>query len=117
MAAERNIAAPLVLLAIRLVQPGRLADILEGISRLSEIDVTGPETRKLVSRRLEALREGDFICLYTGQRYMLLPKGSEVVETTGIKLQIDHRRMYLLKETRRGSPKVRSGARDGSLQQ
>jgi len=112
---DRSLTAPMVLLAVRLVQPGRLADIVEGLARLVGEQFDYVKAKKVVAARLDALREGDFICLYSGQRYMLRPKGREVVEVTGIKLQIDHRRMFLLKETRRANSAVRSGARDGSL--
>jgi hypothetical protein len=111
------ITPSLVLLAIRLVQPGRLSDIVEGINRLTGAALDSAQVKAAVAGRLSALRDADFVCLYTGQRYMLRPKGREVVEITGIKLQIDHRRMFLLKETRRANDRVRSGARNGLLQQ
>lgn len=115
MDVEKTITSPLVLLALRLVQPGKLSDVVDGVARLLGSEPTGNDFKKVVSHRLEALRESDFVCLYGKQRYMLTNAGKEVVEVTGIKLQIDHRRMFLLKETRRANAKVRSGARDGSL--
>lgn len=117
MDVETAITPSLVLLAVRLVQPGRLADVVEGIARLTGDVLDERRAKPTVSARLASLREADFVCLYRGQRYMLRPKGREVVEVTGIKLQIDQRRMFLLKETRRANARVRSGARDGLLQQ
>lgn len=105
----------MVLMAIRLVQPGRLADIVEGVSRLTPMDTIYAELKKTVSERINTLRDEGYICLYRGQRYLLTAKGRNVLEDTGIKLKIDARRLFLLKETRKASVALRSNTRDGSL--
>jgi hypothetical protein len=108
-------SATVVLMAIRLVQPGRLGDVVEGIQRLLPYEVDADHLKKTLSSRLQQFREDELICLYAGQRYMLMAKGQEIVDSAGIKVDIDDRRMFLLKETRRASKSARSDAREGSL--
>jgi hypothetical protein len=115
--ARSTISATDILLAIRLVQPGRLQDVAEGLRRLLPYEIDIFQIKPQLASRLQSFREAEFVCLYQGQRYMLTQLGRDYISDTGIKLQIDDRRMYLLKETRRANPKLRSGARDGSLQQ
>jgi hypothetical protein len=102
-------------MAIRLVQPGRISDIIEGIQRLLPYEVNEDRAKRNISQRLQTFRQADLICLYAGQRYLLRPKGQQIIDAAGLKVDIDERRMFLLKETRRANPQMRSDARDGSL--
>ena len=115
MVVSNRVPPIMVLLAIRLVQPGRLGDIAEGVHRLLPYEVDVARLKKALKSRLDEFRDNELICLYAGQRYMLLPKGREIVEEAGIKVAIDDRRMFLLKETRRASQVRRGDAREGSL--
>lgn len=115
--ANRAVGSTEVLMAIKLVQPGRLADIADGVQRLLPYEVEVSALKKALARQLPDFRAAGLICLYQGQRYMLTPAGESFMEDTGIRLQIDERRMFLLKETRRANNALRSGARDGLLKQ
>lgn len=73
-----------VLLAVKLVQPGQLKDVTEGVLRL--VPSLGNQLRMKdnVSRLINDLRERDLICLYAGSRYLLTEKGQSSIESTGI---------------------------------
>ena len=104
----------LVLMSVRLVQPGRLGDVLEGVNILLP---EGASTIKKddVATIIGKLRDANLICLYAGQRYELTSKGNQALEDANIKDDIDVRRIFLLKASRRDSPPLRSDTRDGSL--
>lgn len=107
----------IIVMAVKLVQPGRLSDVVEGVKRILP-DV--PEYNKLksgVQSELATLRDSKLVCLYEGQRYMLTDRGEHFFHQTGIAYLIEARRMYLLKETRKASRKARSDTRDRSLLQ
>lgn len=106
-----------VVMAIRLVQPGRLSDVLEGIGLIIPDAGNNPISKDEVSKMLGTLREQDLVCLYGGQRYELTSKGNVFLEGAEIKDEIDIRRVFLLKASRRDNPPSRSDTRDGSLQQ
>jgi hypothetical protein len=91
----------LVILSVKLVQPGLLGDIAEGVGRISTPSQERDLAKAEVAWYLQRLRELDFVRLYAGRRYMLTDAGEAYVAHTGIKLKIDARRMFLLKETRR----------------
>lgn len=115
--ARSRIQPIIVLMAIRLVQPGRLSDVLEGMELIAP-DVVGENLDKgSLSEMLSELREEDFVCLYSGQRYELTGKGNTALEAADIKDEIDIRRIFLLKASRRDNPPWRSDTRDGSLKQ
>lgn len=106
-----------VLLAIKLIQPGLLSDVLEGMFRLLPDDFHSSIKKDDLRRQLEILRARKLVCLYEGRRYMLTTPGNDYVSAVEIKQKIDARRLHLLKETRRDRFRKRSGTRDGSLQQ
>lgn len=107
----------IVILSIKLVQPGRLSDIVEGVKRILTDLPDYVALKRSINTELHTLRDNDFICLYEGQRYMLTEKGEHFFQQTGIAYLIEARRMHLLKETRRRNRQVRSGTRDRSLLQ
>ncbi len=113
----KPVSSMLLLFAVRLVQPGRLGDIAEGMQRLSPTDENFLLQKERISELLQSLRDAKLICMYKGQRYLLTDSGRSAVESSGIKLKVDERRMYLLKEARRAMRSERSSARDRSLQQ
>lgn len=107
----------LILFAVKLVQPGMLRDVTEGLQRLAPASVSLTKLKENVKERLEAFREQGFVCLYAGRRYMLTSRGEAAVEESGIRPQIEARRMFLLKETRRSMKSQRSDTRARLLQQ
>jgi hypothetical protein len=107
----------LVLLSVKLVQPGMLGDVVEGIHRLLPTDVHEKIKKEDIKTHLERLKALDLVFLYEGRRYMLTDNGRDVLFASGIKQKMDARRLHLLKETRRDSYRVRSDARDRSLKQ
>lgn len=106
-----------VLLSLKLIQPGMLGDVVEGMLRLLPEQFHTLVRKEDVRRQLDILRERKLVCLYAGRRYMLTQPGADYVSAVEIKQKIDARRLYLLKETRRDTFQKRSGTRDGSLQQ
>lgn len=106
-----------VIMAVRLVQPGRLADVLEGV----ELIIPGAESQSLnktkLAEMLSELREQGLVCLYAGQRYELTARGNAYLEAAEIKEEVDTRRIFLLKASRRDNPPMRSDTRNGSLKQ
>lgn len=107
----------ITILAIKLVQPGRLADITEGVRRILPETPDYTILKQGVHAEIEVLRENGLVCLYEGQRYMLTEKGEQFSNQTGIEYLIEARRMHLLKETRKATQGKRSGTRDRSLLQ
>lgn len=107
----------MVLLSLKLIQPGMLGDVVEGLQRLLPESMHPLIRKEDVRRQLEILRDRELVCLYAGRRYMLTEPGTDYVSVVEIKQKIDARRLYLLKETRRDRFRKRSGTRDGSLQQ
>ena len=107
----------LVLLALKLVQPGMLRDVADGLERLAPIDMPIAKLKRQVKEQLEEFREQNVVCLYSGRRYMLTARGEEAVAETGIRSQIESRRMFLLKETRRAKHQERSDTRNRPLEQ
>jgi hypothetical protein len=107
----------LVVMAVKLVQPGKLSDVVEGLQR---IVASTPEYKSLkegVRSELEQLVISGLVEIYAGQRYMLTSRGEAFSGQTGIEYLIEARRMYLLKETRRTMKSTRSDARNRSLLQ
>jgi hypothetical protein len=104
-----------VLMAIRLVQPGRLADVLEGIQLVIPGAEGDPPNKTKLAQMLGELREQGLVCLYAGQRYELTDRGNSYLESAQIKEEVDTRRIFLLKASRRDNPPVRSDTRNGSL--
>jgi hypothetical protein len=102
-------------MAIRFVQPGRISDVVEGVQRLLPYQIDENRLKKTIAHRLLQFRQDELVCLYAGQRYMLLPGGEAIVEAAGLRSDIDERRMFLLKETRRANPPRRGDAHEGSL--
>ena len=90
----------LTLLAVRLVQPGMLGDIHQGVGRLNPNESSLPITKEQVHNDLENLIAWGLVARYAGRRYELTSEGTEFVKGSGIPEKIDGRRMYLLKETR-----------------
>lgn len=121
MVIKRQVDDILLMLSVQLAQPGVLGDVVLAYERLSPSDASdgggsGPEKAD-VRARLEHLVAVKFVWLYAGRRYMLTRAGERYVGRSGLQNQIDSRRLYLLKETRRSSLAVRSDARDGPLKQ
>lgn len=88
-------------MAVKLVQPGRLADVTEGVQRLIKNPPSYPNLKEGVRKELDSLRSSGLVCLYHGQRYVLTSKGEGHINESGIAYLIEARRMFLLKETRR----------------
>ncbi|WP_144036184.1 hypothetical protein [Sphingomonas jeddahensis] len=107
----------IVVMAVKLVQPGRLGDIVEGVKRILTDVPEYAALKHSVHIEIETLRNNSFLCLYEGQRYMLTDKGEHFFQQTGISYLIEARRMHLLKETRKRNRARRSGTRDRSLLQ
>ena len=107
----------LILFAVKLVQPGMLRDITEGLGRLIPLEIPIEKLKEEVRQNLELFREQGVVCLYAGRRYMLTPRGEAVVEDSGIRPQIEARRMFLLKETRRAMRSERGDTHDRPLLQ
>lgn len=107
----------IVILALKLVQPARLADVTEGVKRLLPETPDYAKLKEGVKDEIDALIQARLIKSYHGQRYVLSPRGETYFSASGIAYQIEARRMYLLKETRRASLGRRSGTRNGSLEQ
>lgn len=93
----------LILLAVRLVQPGMLSDIFSGAVRLSPPDMLINFDKEGVKTALESLIDIGLVDHYATRRYILSPSGENYIAGSGIRAKIDGRRMYLLKETRRNS--------------
>ena len=104
-------------MAIRLIQPGRLSDVLEGLRLTVENASALNVTKDDLSRTLGELRSGGLVCLYAEQRYELTDKGNAALERAKIKDEVDIRRIFLLKASRRDSSSLRSDTWYGSLQQ
>jgi hypothetical protein len=107
----------ITVMAVKLVQPGRLADITEGVRRLLSSTPDYATLKEGVREELESLRSAGLVCLYHGQRYVLTKRGEVFSNQSGIEHQIEARRMYLLKESRATRLRQRSGTRTGSLKQ
>lgn len=107
----------IIVLAIKLVQPGRLADIVEGVTRLLPNAPDYAALKSGVRKEIQILREAELVQLYEGQRYILTRRGEQLATETGIGHSIEARRMFLLKETRKGRPDRRSSTRVRSLLQ
>lgn len=105
-------------MAVKLVQPGKISDVTEGVLRLLSQDVGDREKIKSgVQKQLVHLIEAGLVEKYTGGRYVLSANGEAFIESTGIRYLIDARRMYLLKETRKLKSDLRSDTRNRSLRQ
>lgn len=107
----------IVLLGVKLVQPGKLADVVEGVRRLLPETPEYDQLKTDVRKELETLAVAGLVKLYAGQRYVLTEKGVFQTNDSGIAYLIEARRMYLLKETRKANLRMRSSTRDRSLQQ
>ena len=105
------------LFAVKLVQPGRKGDIVDGVRRLIKLDVENKKISSTIDQHISDLREGGMVFLYAGTRYMLTARGQSYIEASGIKAKIDARRFYLLKETRKDMQRMRSDTRERPLQQ
>jgi hypothetical protein len=105
------------MIAVKLVQPGLLQDVTEGVQRVAPENLRASVKSDAVRDQLERLRNIGFIELYAGRRYTLTERGNVYITTSGIKYKMDARRLFLLRETRRNMVSGRSGARDGSLKQ
>lgn len=110
-----EIRPAMVLMAVSLVQPGILGDVVEGIQRLIEDKLDYAALKARVGKLMPILIENGLVELYAGRRYVVSTKGKTALEASEIRHQIEARRMYLLKETRRHMVSARSGTRDGSL--
>lgn len=101
MSEEYKIDRVVVAMAIKLVQPGQLKDVLEGLIRLTPSTIHDQVSRAKVSDIIGRLREKGLVRIYHGQRYILTSFGEQLVMATKMRHQIEARRLYLLKETRR----------------
>jgi len=107
----------IVALAVKLVQPGKLADIVEGVRRILPDNPAYDQLKEDVRKELNTLMMAGLVEQYEGQRYMLTSNGVTQTNSSGIAYLIEARRMYLLKETRKASLRKRGSTRDRSLQQ
>lgn len=119
MASKRQIDDILLLLAVKLAQPGILGDVAQAYTRLEPVDLLRDPAlpKDEIRARLEHLIAQRFVWLYAGRRYMITTSGDRYVFASGLRAQIDSRRFYLLKETRKARVLSRSGARDRQLKQ
>ena len=119
MASKRQIDDILLLLAVQLAQPGILGDVAQAYVRLEPTDLLADVVlpKHDIRERLEHLIAQRFVWLYAGRRYMLTRSGERYVGASGLRAQIDSRRLYLLKETRKATLGSRSDARDRQLKQ
>lgn len=120
LSSRRNVVRSdpsVVLMAVRLIQPGLLGDVYEGVLRLVPTEDSGNISKEDVKAQLLRLKQTGLVMAYEGRRYMLTESGRAFIAELGLKVQIDARRMHLLKETRPRRLRLRSGTRDGSLQQ
>lgn len=117
MAGSYQIDDILLLLAIRLAQPGQLSDIVEAYERLEPPDLEERPPKPDVKAHIDRLVAQKYAWMYTGRRYMLTRAGDRYLGAAGLRLQLDARRLYLLKETRKRSLSRRSDARDWPLKQ
>lgn len=120
MASKKQIDDILLLLAVQLAQPGLLGDVSQAYERLAppEAFTAHVEWEKAdIRARLADLIESRLVWLYVGRRYMLTRNGERYIGSSGLRSQLDGRRMYLLKETRKASVAGRSDARNGPLKQ
>ena len=114
---SRVISDILVLLAVKLGEPGLLSDIEEAYRRLDPNPSLGTDIKPLIKDQLVNLERSRMIHLYSGRRYMLTDKGVDRLAMSGLRAKVDQRRMYLLKETRRNSLAARSDTRNRLLKQ
>ncbi len=120
MASKKQVDDILLMLAVQLAQPGILGDVVLAYERLAPPDAFEGHIglqKSDIRARLEHLIAVKFVWLYAGRRYMLTRAGERYVGRSGLQNQIDSRRLYLLKETRKASVAMRSDARDGPLKQ
>lgn len=107
----------LILMAVKLVQPGRLGDVTEGVLRLvSKMSFSQP-LKALVREVLTDLKSSGYVEVYPVGRYILTEKGQSAIAASGAKANIDSRRFFLLKETRKNMQGKRSDTRNRPLQQ
>lgn len=97
---SRHLHGILTLLAVRLVQPGMLGDVHQGVVRLDPNAASRQISKEQVHDELERLIELGLVARYAVRRYELTAEGTSYVNGSGIPEKIDGRRMYLLKETR-----------------
>lgn len=100
MAQNSEPSSILTLLSVRLVQPGMLGDVHQGVSRLNPDQLSPAISKEQVHAELEQLIELGLVARYAVRRYELTAEGTNYVNGSGIPEKIDGRRMYLLKETR-----------------
>ena len=120
MASKKQIDDILLMLAIQLAQPGILGDVAEAYERLAPADAFEGHAhwdKQDIRIRLEHLIGLRMAWLFAGRRYMLTRNGERYLGNSGLRSQLDGRRLYLLKETRKASVAARSDARDGPLKQ
>lgn len=106
-----------VLMAVKLVQPGRLGDVVEGLIRLVEKAKFSQALKAQVRTTLSELRDSGYIDVYPVGRYLLTERGQSAIAASGAKANIDSRRFFLLKETRKNMREQRSDTRIRPLQQ
>lgn len=106
-----------VLMAVKLVQPGRLGDVVEGLIRLVANAKFSQALKARVRTILTELKDGGYVDVYPVGRYVLTEKGQSAIAASGAKANIDSRRFFLLKETRKNMTKERSDTRIRPLQQ
>ncbi len=107
----------LLLLAIKLAQPGRIADVEDAYGRLEPVDMEPAPSKRDIKAHLERLIHQKHVWLYAGSRYMLTRAGERYVALSGLRLDLDMRRLYLLKETRMRSVPRRGDTHDWPLKQ
>jgi hypothetical protein len=105
------------MLAIKLAQPGRIADVEDAYGRLEPEDMGEAPSKRDVKAHLERLIFEKYVWLYAGKRYMLTRAGERYVALSGLRLDLDMRRLYLLKETRMRSLRSRGDTHDWPLKQ
>lgn len=117
MADRSQIDDILLLLAIKLSQPGRISDVEDAYLRLEPEDMIGAPSKRDVRSHLERLIFEKYVWLYAGKRYVLTRAGERYIALSGLRLDLDMRRLYLLKETRVRSLSARGDTHDWPLKQ
>lgn len=102
-----------VLMAVKLVQPGMLSDIVSGLIFLVPESLRVRINKENAKKTLERALELGFVRLYEGRRYMLTDLGEGFIAASKLSPQLSARRLFLLKDTRRRSLPLRSDTREG----
>lgn len=101
-----------IILSLRLAQPAMLGDVYEGVQRLMGKGFPKEYTKDNLHDALLRLEDASVVKAYYRRRYMLTDRGDKLVSQFEMGPQMDARRMFLLKDTRKLTLRQRSDTRD-----